>query len=918
MKSYSLFVVLFGLLFGGLGLNADPGSGFFATLEVGELDGNVDRQARLNWLGGGWQSLPRVRVHGEGQGYVAWDFHQRPMGVWDEAAEGRIAVRVPERREVQGELIVPVRGSRDDRRIAFAIPAEDLGEEADETWYRTVAMHFEPFLGRNLKGQAWLQARRDWAISRIEGGRTPVRRLRWTGGTRGDSFDLFTGIQAASENLQLDDVLRLADGEEDVAEIELDTLTGITIEALDWEALIEDPDPERDALATFVPADQFAVFFTGVAAMKRASREINRTGSRILQWAEQGEGFRTRERYEAQLGVTLKQLSGLAEAAGVKSVVMTAGDPFLMGGTDVALVFETPDPAKLAASLRAIQDEVAESAGISRRTEQIAGRWEASVARSEDRSVSSYVAELNGNAVVLSNSPVQIERAGKAAAEEVRRLADLDEYTYFRGLYRLGEPETVWLVISDDAIRKLGSPRWRIAASRRVRAHAAMQHARAVHLEEIIAGPTEPRLLEERMSLPGSGELHMTEEGLLSLEYGRPGFLTPIGELAFDKVTEAEAEAYRRWRGQYQRRWRYEFCPIALRLVLEEERLSGDITVLPLIEGSEYREWINIVGDARIEGESPVPTSALAHFAMAVDLDSPLFVEPRNMVRMTLSGVENPLGWIGSMFGVYAGESDFWKALMEAEDPAQVIEERNFAFPVALYVEVRHPLRLAGFLTGLRGLVQTTAPGLVRWENREHEGHAYVAVVSEPAARNMGLTSGIQLLYANKGGYLLATFDEETMKGFLAGDKDGDAPKQPWLGRHVNLHVRGDMLRMLEQMENLFGGRARSVGEHAWRALPVLNDLRQHFPGHDPLEVYARFQGAELREPFGGEYVWDEEAGTMTSTAAGHPGTPRTPDRVRGVFDGIDAAGFGLDFSAEHDSLRGRFEIKLLSEEGEE
>ena len=928
MKRFFLFAMfgMLGLLFRGIAAEEPAMPGYYASLEIRNLDvasgigGNVNL---IQWRGEN-AHVTRVRIEGEGQAYVGYGI-EMPRQRWSGMEDGRIAVRVPARREVRGELVLPVRGSGE-RRIAFTIPADDLNEEADAIFHRTVVLHYQRLLDLGFEGRGWFQAQRDLAAAKLtEMGGDVADGLQFSATFRrgpraqgiDQTFDLFTGIQAASENLQLDELIRVDADEKWVADISVDSLQGITIEAVDWEELIEDPEPAHDALARYVPSDQFAIFFPDAGAMVKASQNVNRIGSRIVQWADHREDFQTRQRYEVQLGVTLEQLAALADELEVGNIVMTAGDPYLVGGSDVALVLETSEPQALVDRLQALQEDAAVRAGVQLRSERIGGQWEATVVRTEGRTVSSYVAVLGEDAVVLSNSPVQLERVAGTAAGLGKSLAQLDEYTYFRGRYRLGEPETLWLVVSDETIRKLGSPRWRIAASRRVRALAAMQHVRAIHLGDLLDTSKVPGVLDLEMAVPGAGELRLTAEGVMSDVYGRPGFLTPIGEITIDNVTEAEAAAYRRWRSRYQGRWRYEFCPIALRLVFEGERLAGDITVLPLIEGSEYREWINTVGNARIEAPLPMHSPTLAHFSMAVDLDSALFVQPRDMVRMTLSGVENPLGWIGSMFGIYAEDMAFWEELLEAEDPWLMIEEKGAAVPVALYVEVRNPMRLAAFLTGLRGMVQSTAPGMLRWVNREHADRDYVAVVTEPALTRMGVPREVQLLYAMQDGYFLMTLNEDMMKRFLAEKEDPAEPARPWLGRHVNLHIEGTMLRMLERLEDvfMFEDLRHAVGESAWRALPVLNDLRQHFPDRDPMAVYTHYRGSVLREPFGGNYVWNEAEGTMESTQAGHPGSPRTPEGVSGVFDGIDAAAFGLDFSAEHDALRGRFEIDLLPTE---
>ena len=67
--------------------------------------------------------------------------------------------------------------------------------------------------------------------------------------------------------------------------------------------------------------------------------------------------------------------------------------------------------------------------------------------------------------------------------------------------------------------------------------------------------------------------------------------MTPVGEMPLDEVSQAEADAYRAWRDGYQRNWSWGFDPIALRISLGKDKLAADMTVMPLILSSEYREF---------------------------------------------------------------------------------------------------------------------------------------------------------------------------------------------------------------------------------------------------------------------------------------------------------------------------------------
>ena len=95
--------------------------------------------------------------------------------------------------------------------------------------------------------------------------------------------------------------------------------------------------------------------------------------------------------------------------------------------------------------------------------------------------------------------------------------------------------------------------------------------------------------------LPESlGDVTLTSVGARSSVYGSLDFLTPISELSIDKVTAGEQQAYERWRDQYQQYWRWAFDPIAARITADDKALAMDVSVMPLIAGSDYDTLIHL------------------------------------------------------------------------------------------------------------------------------------------------------------------------------------------------------------------------------------------------------------------------------------------------------------------------------------
>src|SRR5690606_7309019 len=95
--------------------------------------------------------------------------------------------------------------------------------------------------------------------------------------------------------------------------------------------------------------------------------------------------------------------------------------------------------------------------------------------------------------------------------------------------------------------------------------------------------------------------------------------MTPIVEMEISSVTRAEAAAYERWRDTYQENWRDVLDPIAIRLTARADLLGVDLTVMPLIGGSDYRQYVELAGKARIRPGAGDPHNALLHITHAID-----------------------------------------------------------------------------------------------------------------------------------------------------------------------------------------------------------------------------------------------------------------------------------------------------------
>jgi hypothetical protein len=426
----------------------------------------------------------------------------------------------------------------------------------------------------------------------------------------------------------------------------------------------------------------------------------------------------------------------------------------------------------------------------------------------------------------------------------------------------------------------------------------------AAHLNALVKGETLPAPGPDK-DFPDAGTIEFTSHGVLSSVYGNLSFLTPIGEMNFDHVTKAEADAYNRWRDSYQQNWRQFFDPIAARFSLRPERVGVEVSVMPLILGTEYNQFTDVTSGAGIAPTAGDPhDGTVAHFAMSINTGSTPFNEAGGFIGgMSPLIKANPLGWMGKSVALFADESPLWDQLEHATNKDKFLETNYTKLPVALHCEVADSLGLVAFLTTLHAFADQSAPGMAIWENHDYNGQPYVKVVSRSNENQDGPGDNLVIYYAATPGSLTMTMDETVLKHSLdreaaraAAKKDGKPlppPASPWLG--TNLCLKIDR-RFLGAMADIVDMQERfSLQSLSWNNLPILNEWKRRFPNQDPIKLQERFWQTKLICPGGGTYVWNEKWQTMESTVYGCPAEPKEGPKLALMPDMKDA-NLGLNF----------------------
>ncbi len=659
------------------------------------------------------------------------------------------------------------------------------------------------------------------------------------------------------------------------------------------------------------------------------------SGTPVLEQAQpRAEDTRTLERYQRQLCLSLSGIGRLLGPKVVTRVALTGSDPFYRTGTDVAIFLESADPAKLEALVLVQIAQGAAGNSSAGPIDGVVGKLKYRGLRSPDRSICVYVAQMPSG-VVVTNSPYQLERLSSVAQGETPAIATLGEFKYFRIAPRLGDvEETAFLFLSDATIRRWCGPRWRIAASRRTHDLAVMDELQATYLAEVVQRQARPEPLETDFVLSTGGQLRLAPEGVVSSAMGTLDFQTPIVEIPLDRVTKAEADAYRTWRDGYERNWRWAFDPIGLSIGLQAGQTSADLMVMPLIAGTQYQQLLAVTQGARIHDGAGDPHDAILQWTLAVNLKSPQVRQAAGLAQMFAPAAQiDPLSWLGGTVSVYLDDDPFWTKVAEAkpDELAHFVEMNWFRLPLAVQLEVDNPFKLTGFLVALRTFVDQTSGNMLQWESLQYRERNYVKITPAQQIRGDERLRDAAIYYAPSATALTVTLSEDVLKRAI--DRQLSAPaaapkatveKNPaailpppaaerLLGENLAVHLEA---KVVELLSALLGEQYQAAMQRlAWNNLPILNEWHRLYPDIDPVELHERVWHLRLICPGGGRFVWNEDFRTMESTVYGHPGAPKAGPAVPPALGQLRSADFGLTF--ENQGLRARAVLKRAPAEAQ-
>ena len=228
----------------------------FYRVSIGDLkfsegklpaDEQLTSSRRIPWIS--YRSFrPYAVLDGEGEAYVSSPGNTGPwMSPVQSTAQAFLCVHVAAPRKIAGVLYWPKNDWSGMQKLRFAIETEPSSEAKTE-FAQAKQAHYLELMARGAAGTAWFRHQVRQVRAGLKQATDQSDPIVWNPNRidqLDQTFDLLSGGQAISENLQLDRVLqRVTPGDDKVP---LDSLKGITVAEIDWKPLIKGLQPAQDS-----------------------------------------------------------------------------------------------------------------------------------------------------------------------------------------------------------------------------------------------------------------------------------------------------------------------------------------------------------------------------------------------------------------------------------------------------------------------------------------------------------------------------------------------------------------------------------------------------------------------------------------------------------------------------------------------
>ena len=873
-----------------------------------------------------WSERVGCRVSIDHPGSAPYAFAAIPEDV--SAVEGHglaaatIWVRRPREQEgqpVAGIVFTPQLGFEPGQRVRF-VAEHDAKTKSDPRvvtrWAAALATHL-----RELGKGPW----NEFAAGRVEDVFGTKKKAGVTPRNPHDVDEMArlmettTGVLSIQEALQHDRPLLLATSKEKRA-VPIDKLSPPRSAPHPWDELLRaSRPPPPEPLADAVPAEFWYLRASDLSFLFRIADELDAWGTPAANLMDRSlEERDLARRYETQLGVVRTALGRALGPEVVESVALTGSDPYFREGSDVTAVFKVRQPAIFGAALDGMLAVHAKAHVGAAKTSVTYGTTNIAVVTSPDGALRQHRASMNG-LEIISNSLAAIKRVLDTLGGKHARLGDEKDFRYM--LARdANELKPALLFFGDRFVAEVIGPRQKVLEARRQLATAELMTPGFAALlygwlygkspastEELIAS----KLLHKGELKHGAGAAIAWRPGEPARSsWGTPSALSPLIELPSpETVTESERAAYERFSRTYETYWSRYIDPAMLRLGTvgpKAESIAAELRVLPLIEGTDYNDILELAGQARVK--APL---------VADGVRAVVGIGPNAGLRRELSGLATgalgrhafKLDFLGDWAMVGLADrtriADVAQKLgaeipqkPEAEPTRRIDEVAEAArLPVYAAVEIRSASGGALALAAIRKMADETLRGMLFWNDVGVEHGTTVFRVAIGRRREVGAENPqeerpeLSVFYALTDKAFLLSLDEGVLRKLVSDLAEGRGPvaddpgKSPTGGR-IDANSASQLVFDLagEREGGLFTVLAwlfseqlvRASSPSRARAEAVLRGApeRAGDPAATRSLAFAYF-GAAPTPPYGGVYTLATDG--LRDPALGSANAPRWP-----------------------------------------
>jgi hypothetical protein len=710
--------------------------------------------------------------------------------------------RQQEGKPLRGVIYTPQLGADPGHKVSFSADSDPQAKSDPKVlgrWASAFATHL-----REIGSGPWNQ----FAAARVEEVWGPAKKKPREASPRpsrddGDLSRLMettTGLLSVQEALQHDRPLLLA-ASKDKRAVSIGKLSPPKLTAHPWDELLRTvPVPPPEPLAAAVPAEFWYLRASDLASLLASIDDLDAWGTPAANLLDRRiEERDLAARYETQLGILR---TGLAKALGpevVEIVALTGSDPYLREGSDLTAVFKVRHPKLFDAGLDAMLAVHAKAHGAPPTTTVVYGETRIAVTVSPDGALRQHRASV-GDLTVVSNSLAATRRVLDAIQGKTARLADEKDFRYLLARDQ-DQHLPLLLFLGDRFVAEVVGPRQKILEARRqIAAAELMTPGFAALLYGWVFGKS-PATLDELLSskLLRKEELKHVNDAPIEWRpgkpaqssWGTPSSLAPLVELPPpDTVSESERAAYDHFSRTYQTYWSRYVDPTALRLAPRLDstsEITADLRVMPLIDGSDYRELVEMAGDARV---STSPLEAGVRAIVGIGATAKVRRELASIASAALGRHAFQLDFLGDW--AMAGIADRTRLasvvkrlrvdLPEApeSEPIQRIDEIAEAARIPAYaaVEIRSPAGAALALAAIRKMADETLHGMLTWGDigTEHGTTLFRVAVGQPRENASDDRTEPEIFYALTDKAFLASLDQEVLRSLVADQAEGRGP----------------------------------------------------------------------------------------------------------------------------------------------